>query len=287
MNATPKKEAWLKTFHRVLYPGSSVREATLKSNIRQFSGFSDTSEEHNEKVAEKLNKLDLVNLKNITDLIDVERSGTKAQITERIVEFLNNPQSSGKEFRQKVRAPKKKAATKGKKKTKKVAEKVKRPPSAYILFCKASREKVAKSNPDASFGEIGKLLGAKWKGLNADQKEVWTAKAEEVAKNFNPTAVKKKTKAKAKAKKPAAKKKAKKEESEDDEETSDEEEEEEEVDDADIKKRLAASVKKIVQAGTASELTLGLIKSKLRKEFGESVVSDYKPFIKSTVQSLF
>lgn len=41
-------------------------------------------------------------------------------------------------------------------------DKPKRAPSAYMNFCKASRAGIVKSNPKASFGEVGKLLGAAW-----------------------------------------------------------------------------------------------------------------------------
>ena len=58
------------------------------------------------------------------------------------------------------KAIKKKApAKKGKKDDK---PKVKRAPSAYMLFCKKNRAAIVKANPKASFGEVGKLLGAAW-----------------------------------------------------------------------------------------------------------------------------
>ena len=50
-------------------------------------------------------------------------------------------------------------ASKGKKDDK---PKVKRAPSAYMLFCKKNRAAIVKANPKATFGEVGKLLGAAW-----------------------------------------------------------------------------------------------------------------------------
>jgi len=35
--------------------------------------------------------------------------------------------------------------------------------SAYIQFCNANRDKVKASNPKATFGELGKLLGQMWR----------------------------------------------------------------------------------------------------------------------------
>jgi hypothetical protein len=48
----------------------------------------------------------------------------------------------------------------------------KRPLSAYMFFSQDWRERVKTENPNASFGEIGKLLGAKWKELSDEEKKV-------------------------------------------------------------------------------------------------------------------
>lgn len=55
-------------------------------------------------------------------------------------------------------------ATKSAKKTS--GDKPKRAPSAYIVFCGEKRDQVKAENPDATFGEIGKILGAKWAALD-------------------------------------------------------------------------------------------------------------------------
>lgn len=47
----------------------------------------------------------------------------------------------------------------------------KRGKTSYLLFCQAVRDDVVKANPEASFGAIGKLLGAKWKTLSDADKE--------------------------------------------------------------------------------------------------------------------
>ncbi|CAO3695849.1 unnamed protein product [Rhizopus microsporus] len=44
--------------------------------------------------------------------------------------------------------------------------------SAYMFFSQDNREVVKKENPNASFGEIGKLLGEKWKNMTDEQKKV-------------------------------------------------------------------------------------------------------------------
>lgn len=38
------------------------------------------------------------------------------------------------------------------------------------LFCDTNREQLKAENPEASFGEVAKLLGAAWKEASADEK---------------------------------------------------------------------------------------------------------------------
>merc|ERR1712151_147608 len=49
--------------------------------------------------------------------------------------------------------------------------------TAYNFFCKEMREKVKVENPDASFGELSKLVGEKYKSLSEEELKVWQAKA--------------------------------------------------------------------------------------------------------------
>jgi hypothetical protein len=50
--------------------------------------------------------------------------------------------------------------------------------SPFMIFNKENREKIKTSNPEATFGDIGKLIGTAWKALNDKQKAVYTQKAE-------------------------------------------------------------------------------------------------------------
>ena len=52
-------------------------------------------------------------------------------------------------------------------------DKPKRAPSAYMNFCKAERDAVKAANPKASFGELGKLLGAAWAKLSDAEKAAY------------------------------------------------------------------------------------------------------------------
>ncbi|TFK19364.1 hypothetical protein FA15DRAFT_674486 [Coprinopsis marcescibilis] len=76
--------------------------------------------------------------------------------------------------------PKRKAAEKAEKapratasrsKKDKDPNKPKRALSAYMFFSQDWRERIKAENPDAGFGEVGKLLGAKWKELDEEEKK--------------------------------------------------------------------------------------------------------------------
>jgi len=53
----------------------------------------------------------------------------------------------------------------------------KRALSAYMFFSQDWRERIKAENPDAGFGEVGKLLGAKWKELDDTEKKPYIEQA--------------------------------------------------------------------------------------------------------------
>lgn len=55
-----------------------------------------------------------------------------------------------------------------------IKEKVKRAPSAFIVFFNEQREATKNANPSASFGELGRILGVVWKGMDDKAKAVST-----------------------------------------------------------------------------------------------------------------
>jgi hypothetical protein len=79
--------------------------------------------------------------------------------------------------------PKRKAAEKAEKsnaasgRTKKDPNAPKRALSAYMFFSQDWRERIKAENPDAGFGEVGKLLGAKWKELDDTEKKPYIEQA--------------------------------------------------------------------------------------------------------------
>jgi hypothetical protein len=80
----------------------------------------------------------------------------------------------------KVDKPTRKAAPKSKGdggKKKKDPNAPKRGLSAYMFFANEQRDKVREDNPGIKFGEVGKVLGEKWKALNEKQRTPYEAKA--------------------------------------------------------------------------------------------------------------
>merc|ERR1712166_789889 len=75
------------------------------------------------------------------------------------------------------KAKKPKAAKKvaGAKKEKKAKKGYKGAMGAYMFFVQENRSEVTTNNPDASFGEIGKLLGAEWRECSAKDKKKFEA----------------------------------------------------------------------------------------------------------------
>ncbi|KAJ2907978.1 Non-histone chromosomal protein 6 [Coemansia aciculifera] len=55
----------------------------------------------------------------------------------------------------------------------------KRALSAYMFFSKDQRKTVQDENPDITFGQIGKILGDKWKSLSDAAKAPYNAQSEQ------------------------------------------------------------------------------------------------------------
>merc|ERR1711971_187611 len=67
---------------------------------------------------------------------------------------------------------------KRKKRKKKDPNAPKRASSAYMFFVKENRAKVKEENPDLSFGELGKLMGEKYRNLTEEEKKPYLEAAE-------------------------------------------------------------------------------------------------------------
>ncbi|QUC17826.1 uncharacterized protein UV8b_02067 [Ustilaginoidea virens] len=49
--------------------------------------------------------------------------------------------------------------------------------SAYMFFANEQRENVRSENPNITFGQVGKVLGERWKALSHTQRAPYEAKA--------------------------------------------------------------------------------------------------------------
>lgn len=49
--------------------------------------------------------------------------------------------------------------------------------SAYFLYSIDARPLVKEENPDASFGDIARLISSKFKGLSDKERKIWEDKA--------------------------------------------------------------------------------------------------------------
>jgi len=49
--------------------------------------------------------------------------------------------------------------------------------SAYMFFANEQRENVRTENPGIAFGQVGKVLGERWKALSEKQRQPYEAKA--------------------------------------------------------------------------------------------------------------
>ena len=105
------------------------------------------------------------------------------------VEGETEPKKEKKAAKKPEDKPKDDNATKMAKKAAKKAKDPNAPkpaPTAYNLFNKANRALLAAANPDADFGEMGKIVGAAWKALSTDESNVYVDKARELKKLLPP-----------------------------------------------------------------------------------------------------
>ncbi|XVF82641.1 hypothetical protein PTKIN_Ptkin16aG0065400 [Pterospermum kingtungense] len=72
-----------------------------------------------------------------------------------------------------------------KKKKKKDPNAPKRAMSGFMFFSQVERENLKKSNPGASFTEVSRILGEKWKKLSKEEREPYEAKAKADKKRYD------------------------------------------------------------------------------------------------------
>lgn len=176
MSWVTRAEPMLKSLHRALFAGHHPKEATVKHNIGEFSGF--VSDADADTASAKFEAMESATLSEVLGLLDLEVSGTKAEKVDRIIAFLKKPHATGRG--EPTKGGKRRKSASGKKAGKKAAgKKAKRGTSSFMLFCADQRADVVKKNPSAAFSEIGKLLGEAWRAASEKVKEKYQQLAAE------------------------------------------------------------------------------------------------------------
>ena len=86
----------IKLLHMVMY-GRRGKVLEMKNRVLEFSGFVyEDKKKDRAKLEDKLNKPKMSELKEICRVLDLHVAGTKAEIIERILDFLEKPVDSGK-----------------------------------------------------------------------------------------------------------------------------------------------------------------------------------------------
>merc|ERR1712098_131743 len=59
--------------------------------------------------------------------------------------------------------------------------------TAFFIFANEIRHEIREENPDASIGQIGKILGQEWGNLDEDRKEAYKAQNEKAKVKYQKT----------------------------------------------------------------------------------------------------
>lgn len=258
-----------KKVHSLLY-GFAGKKTVVKKNIRLFKGIPEDQQEAKKTLwTEKFKGSNLqTELKPICQLFDLEISGTKEAVISRICDFMVNPQSSGKSFKGSVKSVNSASKKKGSKRKTPSDTFEKRSPTAFIKFSSAKRAAVREENPEASFGEIGKILGGLWREQSDSEKASWATGGAQSSGS---------------AKKSKPSKKSKVESEEEADETSDEDVP---LKNPTLSDAMHARIKAIIAEGNLETLSIKKVKTTLKEEFGDDEVEKKGALIKSLINEL-
>lgn len=190
------KGADLKDVHQLLF-GKLGKEKEVKRHIRAFSGFPDTLDEAKKtKRKEALNAKFVPQLQFFAKVLDVNISGTKANMVDQIWDFCCSPEPSGNKDLKEVKAAKrekkaKAAAKKSKKKKTKASstsgmtiDDIKKVKSALMFYAISVRNKVKAENPTEPKEELMKMIKMAYLKLSPDKKAKWEKEAKKDEKRY-------------------------------------------------------------------------------------------------------
>ncbi|KAL1920810.1 uncharacterized protein VTP21DRAFT_11445 [Calcarisporiella thermophila] len=106
----------LKPLHRILF-GRVESPRNIKSNLRQFSGLTIKDEKEEEQMKMKFGKWMATGLKDLARFLNLETSGDKSSLIDRIVDFLKKPHDTG--YKRRGEKKKRRSKTVSSKKSKK------------------------------------------------------------------------------------------------------------------------------------------------------------------------
>ncbi len=177
LELTKATEPELTKLYSICFGRRGTQNVT-KKHLREFSGFTEDSQRATAK--DRISSAEVSILKLICGVLDLAVSGSKAELIERILNFLENPVASGREFQPKIKvasgtkrkssgSAKKSGSGSKKKKTEKSGEK--RPLSSFFKFQRRHRAEIKAENPGFTLIEVSKALGEKWRALSKEEQE--------------------------------------------------------------------------------------------------------------------
>lgn len=260
----------LQKIHGLLFPKQRSVKKDRKANIRRFKGFDKANlDAAKETATTKLDSYTLDDLKGMCLFFDIEKTGIKGVVVERICDFLVSPVSSGNAYQKGSRGTAKKASKKKGKKRAAAKDKVAKPLTGYMYFSTQKSPGIRATCEGVGMGEVSKKVGLLWSKFDDDEKAVWKQKsiAAFEANGCQP------------AKKKAKKAKAKQADSDD---SSDDEPL---VAQKGLGQDMEAKLKSILTESDLSVVTRKMIRKKLQKDFDSDLVKDKKAEIKEFIDA--
>jgi protein DEK len=155
LGAIKSADPFLKQVHRLLFPGQRGVKKDIKAHIRKFKGFAEGDDEAKTKAQEYLETLESGKaLKPMCQFFDLNMTGKKEELVERIMDFIVSPESSGGAYKTARKAGGAKRKAPSKKSKKETKEKVAKPLSGYFFYCGQIRAATKKKHPDAPVSNL-------------------------------------------------------------------------------------------------------------------------------------
>lgn len=194
----PSKSDTLKRLHSFCYGRPGVA-TVLKKNLREFSGFD--SDDKCEKMRASAGRCAAAQLREVLTLCDLELSGTKDALIERLCTWLRKPVPSSRRSLVEKAAEEKRRAEKRKRAVEKAnahAERVKKaarkapatlPPSkgaagpsggdvdGFDCYVAAKLDRLQQNNPSLGKATLLEHLRGKWAALDAEKRRAFEVRA--------------------------------------------------------------------------------------------------------------